>query len=218
MLPLAPAQHDAGDGGHPGLHGDWEVMRSQPALQAGGVACQLDLVDPQGSVLMIGLRPPWQGRAVAPLDEERQRRVGDGLLHPRQPPPQHLAVLAAARARGHRQSQPAGDHVELLRTHGPAQRPAGGRRGDPAPERAAGGLGRVDRRDQLQVGVAERHDPVGRSPARMPAAGDRRKTVARLELAAGGIQVGDRDQDVVELDHVSLSRAPTDVAGLKGGR
>jgi hypothetical protein len=39
------------------------------------------------------------------------------------------------------------------------------------------------------------------------AAGDRRKAVACLELAAGGIQVGDRDQNVVELDHSRLTRA-----------
>jgi hypothetical protein len=36
-------------------------MRSQPALQAGGLTCQLDLLDPQGSVLMIGSARPGRG-------------------------------------------------------------------------------------------------------------------------------------------------------------
>jgi hypothetical protein len=60
-------------------------------------------------------------------------------------------------------------------------------------------LGLVDGCDQLEVCLAKRHDPVGRPPARVPAALERGQAVAFLELAPGRREVGHGDQDVVEL-------------------
>lgn len=54
-----------------------------------------------------------------------------------------------------------------MRANGPAQRPDSPwcAPGNPAAERALRCLGLVDNGDQLEIGVAERHDPVGRAPA-----------------------------------------------------
>src|SRR5215211_7410581 len=55
-----------------------------------------------------------------------------------------------------------GEVVQLMRADRPVERPRerGTRCRDPAPEEALRGLGLVDDRDQLEIGVAERHDPV----------------------------------------------------------
>lgn len=77
---------------------------------------------------------------------------------------------------------------------------------DPAPERALRGLGLVDDRDQLEIGLAERHDPVGGAPAGVTAALDRRQAMPRLDLLRGCGKVGHRDQYVVELQSDERSR------------
>jgi hypothetical protein len=66
------------------------------------------------------------------------------------------------------------------------------------PERALRGLGLADDRDQLEIGLTERHDPVRRAPAGMTAALDRSHAVSRFDLLRGCGKVGHRDQYVVE--------------------
>ena len=69
---------------------------------------------------------------------------------------------------------------------------------DPPSKRALRCLGLVDNRHQLKIGLAERHDPVARAPARVTAALDRSKAMPRLDLLCGCVKVDDRDQYVVE--------------------
>ena len=50
-----------------------------------------------------------------------------------------------------------------------------------------------------RIGLAERHDPVGRAVAGVTAALDRRQAVTRFQPARGGRQVRHRNQYMVEL-------------------
>jgi hypothetical protein len=77
---------------------------------------------------------------------------------------------------------------------------------DPASERALRGLGLVDDRDQFEVGLTERHDPVGRAPAGVTAALDRSQAVPRFDPLRGCSKVGHREQYVVELQSEERSR------------
>src|SRR5215213_11143891 len=88
-----------------------------------------------------------------------------------------------------------------MRADGPAEQPGlrGMRCRDPASERALRGLGLVDDRNQLEVGLTEWHDPVRRAPAGVTAALDRSQAVSRFDLLRGCGKVGHRDQYVVEL-------------------
>src|SRR5215212_5849231 len=99
-----------------------------------------------------------------------------------------------------------------MRADGPAEQPGerGTRCRDPASERALRGLGLVDDRDQLEIGLTEWHDPVRRAPAGVTAALDRREAVSRFDLLRGCGKVGHRDQYVVELqsDERTTSKRP----------
>ena len=96
--------------------------------------------------------------------------------------------------------------AQLMRADGSAQWP--GERGmrcrDPASKRALRGLGLVDDRDQFEVGLTERHDPVGRAPAGVAAALDRSQAMPRFDLPSGYGNVGHRNQYVVELQATSV--------------
>ena len=78
---------------------------------------------------------------------------------------------------------------------------------DPASERALRGLGLVDDRHQLEVGLAERHYPVGRAPAGVTTALDRSEAVPHFDLLRGCGKVGHRDQYVVEFQSYESSGA-----------
>ena len=94
-----------------------------------------------------------------------------------------------------------GNSVELIRSDRPAERLTESRPdpGDTAPERAPRSLGTVDDRDQLEVRLTERHDPVRRPLTRVTAALHRRQAAPRLDLQGRSREVGDRDQYMVEL-------------------
>jgi hypothetical protein len=85
---------------------------------------------------------------------------------PAQPPAHDVRAWTLPRADAHR----LGNLVEGVGADGPAKQPRGRRMrsGHPASERALGGLCFVDDRDQLDVGLIERHDPVGSAPAGWP--------------------------------------------------
>jgi len=70
---------------------------------------------------------------------------------------------------------------------------------DPAPECALRRLGLIDHRDQLEVRLTERDDPVCRAPTWMTAASDRCEAIPCLELTRSRPQVSYRDHYVVEL-------------------
>jgi hypothetical protein len=69
---------------------------------------------------------------------------------------------------------------------------------DPSPDSALGSLGCIDHCYQLEVRIAERHDPVSGAPRRMTTALDGRQAVTFLELLPGLGQVRHGYQYVVE--------------------
>jgi hypothetical protein len=76
------------------------------------------------------------------------------------------------------------------------------------------GLGLVDDRYQLEIGLTEWHDPVRRAPAGVTAALGRSQAVSRFDLLRGCGEVGHRDQYVVELQSDERTRpAVTGKAG-----
>jgi len=151
---------------------------------------------------------PGCGVPCPPLDEEGKGRLGGGLLEAGKPPAKDLAASACARADVNRETQPTGNGLELVSSDGPPERlrEGGLRFCDPAPERAPRGLRLVDDRNQLEISLTERHDPVGRAPVAVTAALDRRQAVPRFDLARGCGKVGHRNQYVVELQNDERSR------------
>ena len=99
------------------------------------------------------------------------------------------------------QPESGGDRVQVVCAHCPAERlePALGLE-YPACERASRGLGLVDDGDQLEVRVAERHDPVGRTPAGMAAARSALEPVVPNQLAGRRLEIRNGEDDVVELE------------------
>ena len=148
---------------------------------------------------MLGGSGAWIRSPGAPLDEEREHGLLSRSLDSSHAPPENGPVRARPRSVGDAQSQPPRYCVEIVGPDAPAQQPRSLAARDPAAECAPCGLGFVDDRNELEIGIDERHDPVrGPQPA-VPAALDRREPVALLEPLTGGCEVGDRDQDVVEL-------------------
>jgi hypothetical protein len=175
-------------------------MAAEPGGDAPGVAGEPQLRDRDADGAVGRRRLTRQPRSALPLDEEGKRGLGGGLLDPGQSPAQGVTASLSCAGR-HVEAEAPRDLVEPLRPDRPAERrrDRGRGLGDPAPERALRGFGRVDDRDQLEVGAAERHDPVGGAPARVTAALDRRQAVPRLDLAPGCREIGNRDQYVVEV-------------------
>ena len=112
-----------------------------------------------------------------------------------------------------------GNSVECMRSNRPAERPGelGTRPRHPAPDCAFRSVGLVDYGNQLEIGLAERHDSVGRAPVWMTATLDRREAVPRRDLAGSLCQIGYRDQHVVEL-HDGERTARSGVGVRRRGR
>src|SRR5207245_4221093 len=98
-----------------------------------------------------------------------------GLFDPDAPPSQQLAAGSGPRAGARGQAEATGNSVECMRSNRPAERPGelGTRPRHPAPDCAFRSVGLVDYGNQLEIGLAERHDSVGRAPVWMTATLDR---------------------------------------------
>lgn len=149
-------------------------MISEPDREPIGIANEAHARKLHVTCAVPHLRRARKHGLGSPLDEERKERLRGGLFHAGQAPLRQPTVPAATRARAHRQSEPSSDVVELSCAHGPAEQPAGRRRGHPTPKRAPPRLSVVDNRDKLDVGLAERNDLVRRPPAGMTATLGRR--------------------------------------------
>ena len=116
-------------------------------------------------------------------------------------PSQELTAGRDPGARLHGEAETSGNSIEITRPRRPPERLTEPRidAGDPAPERAPGGLGLVDDRDQLEIRCAKRHDPICGAPTGVAATNNGCEAVPRLDLRGGRIEIGDRDQYVVEL-------------------
>jgi len=66
------------------------------------------------------------------------------------------------------------------------------------PQRVAAGHVRIDDREQLEVVVAQRDDPVRRAPREVSSAGDRREPMIFEQPLRSGIQVTDGQDDVID--------------------
>src|SRR4051794_14370581 len=158
------------------MDGDRQVVRTEPFVQAGRVARELEPLDAAGAA--AGMRGP-----LRPLDEERQARLRHRLGDACEPPAQ-----VAAGALGDLQTEPLSDGFDVLGANRPAERAAVGRRRDPAAEGAPGRLLLVDYIDVLEVAAVEWQDAIRRSPAGMAAAFD------ALVVEAADEYVVERDQ------------------------
>src|SRR6185312_2201767 len=207
------AQDDALDRRRAGPHRHRDPGAAEPRPQPAGVASHLDPLDLQACAARARERA-----ARLPGDEERQARLRRGVLDTGGAPAQRAAVGRLPRARHDGEAEPARGRIEVTRTHGPAHRP--GRRGrHPAPEPARRRLGRFDDGDELEVGVAQWDDPVGRAPAGVAAAGRDREPEA-LGRGRRRIEVGRRDQQVVDGDaaHAATVAAASSPAASRPGR
>ena len=80
----------------------------------------------------------------------------------------------------------------------------------PSAERGLGGYRPVHRGNELQVLIAQRHDPVRRPPALVPPALGRIESELLAEPDRGLIEIGDGVHDVVEPEHAAtLVERPT---------
>src|SRR5215207_6588372 len=185
--------------------------RTTPVTAGGhavAVAGELEAREPERARRMSGGGSPGDRRSLSPPDEEGERGLGRGLVDSGQPPAQRAAIAAGARAAAHGEAEPLRNLVEPIRAGHPAERlPGAGLKpvSDPAPERARRRLGFVDDRDQLEVRLAKRHDPVGGAPAGVTATLQRGEPMARLQLAPRRLEVRDRDDHMVELQAASLA-------------
>ena len=118
-------------------------------------------------------RRSGEGGRVAPLDEERQPRPLQRILEAGHAPLDALAGRTRPRSFADAQAEAGCRGVDVVGTDRPADQVALARAEDPAAEVVASRHALVDDRDQLEVGVAERDDPVGRAPRGMPASGRR---------------------------------------------
>src|SRR6185312_10668944 len=186
------AQQDPLDRRRPGPDRDRDVGAVQPRLEAARIAPQVDALHLDSGPDRAGER-----RTGRPGDEERQAGLHGGVLHSAGAPAQRATVRRGPATGLDVEPEPAGDGVEVVRTHSPSQRAR--RRGrHPAPEGAGRRGLRVDHCDELEICAAERHDPVGRAPAGMAAAGRDRKPEL-LRRGRRRIQVAGRDQQMVDV-------------------
>ena len=149
---------------------------------------------------------PGNDAGSRPFDEERKPGTTRRLLDARAPPLDPLAGGRRSRSVGDVETEPRRTGIEIVRANGPPDRPATGAHGlgHPATERAPARFALVHDGHQLDVGITERNDPVGRPPARMSTALVRLETV--LPRQARRARRRDREQDVVEL-HGPAGRA-----------
>ena len=105
-------------------------------------------------------------------------------------------------------TEPASDRVDRVRSNGPAERTSRDRRGDPSPEWAPTGGLDIGDRDELEVRVTERHDPVRRTPRRMTPTLHRSQPVPRLEPGRLEREVADRQDHMVDRQHGEPSVRP----------
>jgi hypothetical protein len=64
-------------------------------------------------------------------------------------------------------AQPVSDGIDQVRSNGPAKRASGNRRGNPLPKGCPTRGLAIGDRDELEIGVAGRDNPVRRAPRRM---------------------------------------------------
>ena len=112
-------------------------------------------------------------RRGVPRDEEREPRVALGRLEPGAPPAELGTIRPRPGAGLDRESETPGDRVDVVRRQAdrvPTVAVGGEVQHGPS-EHRPGRLLSIDDPDQLDVVVAERHDPVRGPPVRVPSAG-----------------------------------------------
>jgi hypothetical protein len=157
---------------------------------------------------MLDGRGSGEGRAISPLNEEREPGLAYGGVDADAAPGEEDPVRIDSRPWDDGLAQTIADGVDRVRSNGPAEQATWDRGGDPSPE---GALTRdlcVDDRDELQIGIAERDDPIRRAPRRMTSALNGCEPVARPELGRPERQVTDRQDDVVDGKHGQFTVQP----------
>lgn len=166
----------AADAGLAVDHPDRKLLSSEPLAEAVGITRDLDPRDAKRPNSVTGpLSAGMQTRRNVPGQEERQPRRTALVIDRGRMPANDPTVGPGSRTSLDLEPEPSGDRVELVRRQrecepAPAcRRPLEDALAEPGPR----GLCLIDRRDELQILLPQRHDPIRRPPSLVPAAGDR---------------------------------------------
>src|SRR5262249_5545579 len=172
-----------------------EIVLAEPARNPLRIRGELEPND-----LLFSAGSTWERRSLRPLQEERKTRLGLRPLQACQSPAQELTAGRGARARGDGELESRRRRIERVGAYGPRKRLGATCTCacNPLTERASFGLLLIDDGDQLEIGIAEGNDPVGSAPVSVSSAGHGWQAETSLELGRGGLEPGNRDQDVVE--------------------
>ena len=146
---------------------------------------------------------PWMrpGRGI-PLDEDGQRAGGQRRRDTRKLPAQRGSVRPGARALHDLKAETPRDAAEVLCLNHPSDQPLPVRHGleyRTAEVRPRSDI-TIDDRDQLQILLPKRDDPVGGTPTRVLAAGDRFQAKLVTKTSRSGIEIVDGIDDVIDAD------------------
>lgn len=194
-------------------HSDRQLVATKPRAESLAVSADLDPRETGCAYAMPDSSAPGvQLVRYVPDEEERHPGLAPGVVEPGHPPADGLAVRAHPRSRADLDPEPRRDRVEVVGDGGdrePAAAPHRAFEHAPA-ERGLGGRLRVNRGNELQVLITERHDPVRRPPAFVPPAFGRIQSEPLAEADRGLIEIGDGVHDVVEPEHAAtLVERPT---------
>jgi len=196
----------AEQGSHPSVGArsgrDGQMVLAEPGLQARWIHVHRQSLQPRRPTRMPNRRMAGKRHAGAPLDEEWQSGLARRGIDTDAAPGNELASGRDPRARNDWQPETAADRLDRIGSDRPAEWLSGGGGSNPCSERGMGRSLGIDYGDQLDIGVAERNDPVRCAPARVVATLDRGQPVLGLELGCGDREIRDRQDDVVDREHV----------------
>jgi len=136
---------------------------------------------------------------VTPRHEEREPRPLESVLETGHPPLDALPGRARSGSSADGQAESGRRGVDVVGPYRPADQVALARVEDSAAEVVASRDVLVDDCDQLEIGVAERDDPVGRAPCGMTASGYGLEAVGGRQSGRIGTPHRSRENDVIEL-------------------
>lgn len=186
-----------------------QVMLAQPAFQTFGISAKLD---PRNAVGIDSVGRAGSPRIIlrrnVPLDEERQAGT-KRHLQPKKPPAELDSVRSHPRHRHRHQVEAPTEADDVDRAEADSgQRIGKGVRPDPPTERAVGCLGRVHDRDQLEVVRAKRNKSIRGTVAGVTATGHRVEPVLVQQPLRGAIEVGNRQDRMIESQHAPDATPP----------
>lgn len=179
-----------------------QVVRTQPAVETLGVSAELDPRNPPGiDEVSCARSPRIIPRRHVPFDEERQART-KRHLQPKEPPAEFDSIRSHPRHPHRRQVEASTEADDVGRAEADSGRTVtDGVHPDPPTERALRRLGRVHHRHQLDVVVTEWNKSIRSAVAGVTTTGHRVEPVLIQQPLRGAIEVGDRQDRMIESQH-----------------